>query len=186
VAGHVVGLGRDLLRELRAEVLVRVLELDLTGDGHAVVGDRGGAPLLVQDDVAALGAERHLDGVRELVDAALERAACVLCVQDLLGHTTQSAQSLMTARMSREPRTRNSSLPYFSSVPPYLENTTLSPTSTSMETRSPLSSKRPAPPAMTSHSECFAFAASAMTRPDAVVCPASRALSTTRAPWVLI
>ncbi len=78
------------LVELGAEVLERVVELDLTGDGHAVVGDGGGAPLLVEDDVAALGAERHLDGVGERVDAALERRggrsrrtpgswACTLC-----------------------------------------------------------------------------------------------------------
>ena len=84
VTGDVVGLGRDLLGELRAEVLVRVLELDLAGDGHAVVGDGGGAPLLVDDDVAALGAERHLDGVGEAVHAALERPPGVLVESRLL------------------------------------------------------------------------------------------------------
>ena len=73
VTGDVVGLGRDLLGQLGAEVLVRVLQLDLAGDGHAVVGDGGGAPLLVDDDVAALRAEGHLDGVGQGVDAALER-----------------------------------------------------------------------------------------------------------------
>ena len=78
VTGDVVGLGGDLLGQLRAEVLVRVVELDLTGDGDAVVGDGGSAPLLVEDDVAALRAERHLDGVGEDVDATLERAAGVL------------------------------------------------------------------------------------------------------------
>ena len=86
VTGDVVGLGGDLLGELGAEVLVRVVELDLAGDGHAVVGDRGRAPLLVEDDVAALGAERHLDGVGEGVDAALERAARVLVELQDLGH----------------------------------------------------------------------------------------------------
>ena len=53
-------------------LLVRVLELDLLGDGDAVVGDRGCAPLLVEDDVAALGAERDADRVGELVHARLE------------------------------------------------------------------------------------------------------------------
>src|SRR5215203_1843702 len=71
----VVGLGGDLLGELRAEVLVGVLELHLTGDRDAVVGDRGGTPLLVDDDVAAARAERHLHRVGELVDAALEGLA---------------------------------------------------------------------------------------------------------------
>ena len=86
VTGDVVGLGRHLLGELGAEVLVRVLELDLAGDGDAVVGDGGGAPLLVDDDVAALRAERHLDRVRERVDAALERAAGVVVELQGLGH----------------------------------------------------------------------------------------------------
>jgi hypothetical protein len=84
VTGDVVGLGGDLLGELCAEVLERVVELDLTGDGHTVVGDGGRTPLLVEDDVAALGAERDLDGVRERVDTALERATGVLVeLQDL-------------------------------------------------------------------------------------------------------
>ena len=64
VTGDVVGLGRDRLDQLRAEVLVRVVELDLAGDRHAVVGDDRGAEGLVQDDVAAARAERHLDRVR--------------------------------------------------------------------------------------------------------------------------
>ena len=86
VTGDVVGLGGDLLGQLRTEVLERVVQLDLASDGDTVVGDRGGAPLLVEDDVAALGAEGHLDGVGEGVDAALERAAGVLVELKDLGH----------------------------------------------------------------------------------------------------
>ena len=94
VTGDVVGLGGDLLGELGAEVLVRVLELDLAGDGDTVVGDRGGAPLLVEDDVAALRAERHLDGVGERVDAALEAATRVLVELQDLGHEVCAVPSL--------------------------------------------------------------------------------------------
>ena len=54
---------------------LRVLELDLLGDGYTVVGDRGSAPLLLQDDVATLGAERDLDRVGQLVHATLEGAS---------------------------------------------------------------------------------------------------------------
>ena len=72
VTGDVVGLGGHLLHELGAHVLEGVVELDLTGDRHAVVGDGGGAELLVEHHVAALGAERDLDRVGELVDAGLE------------------------------------------------------------------------------------------------------------------
>src|SRR5262249_34984317 len=69
VAGHVVGLGRRFLQELGAHVGEVVLQLDLLGDGDAVVGDGGGAELLVEGDVAALGAEGGLDRVGEDVDA---------------------------------------------------------------------------------------------------------------------
>ena len=86
VAGDVVGLGRDLLEELRAHVLEGVLELDLASDGHAVVGDGGGAELLVQHHVAALGTQGHLDRISELVDASLERATSGLVEDELLRH----------------------------------------------------------------------------------------------------
>ena len=86
VTGDVVGLGGDLLDQLRAHVLEGVVELDLPGDGHAVVGDRGGAELLVEHDVAALRAEGDLDRVGQLVDAGLEGAAGVLVELEDLGH----------------------------------------------------------------------------------------------------
>ena len=90
VTGDVVGLLGDLLDELGADLLVRVLELDLLGDGDTVVGDRGGSPLLLQDDVAALRAERHLDGVGQHVHAALEAATGLFVERDDLGHTVGS------------------------------------------------------------------------------------------------
>ena len=85
VTGHVVGLGRYFLGELCAQVLVAVFELHLPRDGHAVVGDGGSAPLLVDDDVAPTRAQRHLHGVREVVHAALQRAPCLLVELQHLG-----------------------------------------------------------------------------------------------------
>ena len=70
VAGDVVGLRGHFAHHLRAHVLELVLELDLLGDGDAVLGRARGAEGLLDDDVAALGAERHLDGVGEDIDAA--------------------------------------------------------------------------------------------------------------------
>ena len=67
VTGDVVGLGRDALGELGAEVLERVVQLDLTGDGDAVVGDRRATELLGEHDVPTARAEGHLDRVGELV-----------------------------------------------------------------------------------------------------------------------
>ena len=75
VAGDVGRLGRDFLHHLRAHVLERIRELDLLRDGDAVLGDRRGAELLVDDDVPALGAEGDLHRLGELIDAALERRA---------------------------------------------------------------------------------------------------------------
>ena len=86
VTGDVVGLLGDLLDELRTDLLVGVLELDLLGDAHTVVGDRGGAPLLLQHDVAALGTEGHLDGVGEGVHAPLEAAPGLLVESNQLRH----------------------------------------------------------------------------------------------------
>ncbi|ESP97698.1 DNA polymerase II large subunit [Streptomyces sp. GBA 94-10 4N24] len=108
VTRDVVGLGRHLLDELGAEVLVRVVALDLTGDGDAVVGDGRGAELLVDDDVAALGADGHLDGVGQLVHAALKGATGVLVELQNLRHGSFSnplgAACRRALEMKRAPR----------------------------------------------------------------------------------
>ena len=73
VAGDVVGLAGGFLDELGAEVFVRVVELDILGDGHAVFGDLGRAPALVEHRVAAAGAERAANGPGQLVHAGRQR-----------------------------------------------------------------------------------------------------------------
>ena len=70
VAGLVVGLGRDFTNHLGAEVLELVGEFDFLGDGDAVLGRARGAERLFDDHVAALGAQGHLNGVGEDIDAA--------------------------------------------------------------------------------------------------------------------
>src|ERR1700720_1865174 len=75
VAGSIGRLGGDFAHHLRAHVLELVVKLDFLGDGDAVLGDAGSAERLVEHDVAALGAERHLDGVGEDVDAAQHAVA---------------------------------------------------------------------------------------------------------------
>ena len=69
VAGGVGGLAGGLLDELGAHVLVLVGQLDLLGDGHAVLGDGRGAPALVEDGVAAAGAQGALDRPGQLLHA---------------------------------------------------------------------------------------------------------------------
>ena len=85
VTGVVVLLGGDLADHLGAEVLELVRELDLLGDGDAVLGDARRAEALLDDDVAALGAERHLDGVGEDVDAAHHAIAGIGRKADVFG-----------------------------------------------------------------------------------------------------
>ncbi len=85
VAGDVVGLLGNLAHHLRAHVLELVLELDLLGDRHAVLGRARRAERLLDDDVAALGPERHLHGVGEDVDAAQHSFARIDGKANVLG-----------------------------------------------------------------------------------------------------
>ena len=85
VTGHVVGLLGRLAHHLRAHVLELVLELDLLGDGDAVLGRARRAEGLLDHDVAALGAERDLHGVGEDVDAAQHALAGIGGEFDVFG-----------------------------------------------------------------------------------------------------
>ena len=95
VARGVRRLARDFADHLRAHVLERVLEVDFLGDGDAVLGDGRRTELLVEDDVAALGAERDLHRVGQLVDAAQNRLSRLLAVHNLLCHLSFSSALLL-------------------------------------------------------------------------------------------
>src|SRR5690606_98720 len=69
VTGNIVGLRSHGAQHLGAHVLELVLELDLLGDGHAVLGDARGTERLVDHDVAALGPQGDLHRIGENVDA---------------------------------------------------------------------------------------------------------------------
>ena len=75
----------DLAHELRAHVLELVGKLDLLGDSYAILGDARRAPGFVEHDVAALGPERHPDGIGENIDAAQQTLASILRKPDFLG-----------------------------------------------------------------------------------------------------
>ena len=70
---------------LRAHVLELVFELDLLGDGDAVLGDAWCAKRLVEYDVAALGAKRHAYRVGECIDAVQHSVTRVDREFDFLG-----------------------------------------------------------------------------------------------------
>ena len=86
VAGDVGSLRCHFAHHLRAHVLERILQLDLFRHRHAVFGDGRSAELLFENDVASLGAERHLHRLGELVDAAQDRLAGVVAINNLFCH----------------------------------------------------------------------------------------------------
>ena len=69
VTGNVGSLRCHFLDHLRTHVLELVVELDFLCHRNAVLGDGRCAEALVQHDVAALGTQRHLDGIGQRVDA---------------------------------------------------------------------------------------------------------------------
>jgi hypothetical protein len=69
VAGVVAGLAGGLLDEEGAHVFELVGELDFFGDRHAVLGDGGPAPGLVEHGIAAARPEGGLDRPRQLLNA---------------------------------------------------------------------------------------------------------------------
>ena len=86
VTGHVAGLAGHFAHHAGAHVFVDILQVDFLGDCHAVLGDRGRTEALLQDDVAALGAKRHLHGTGQLGDTATHCLTRFLIECHHLGH----------------------------------------------------------------------------------------------------
>ena len=86
VAGHVIGLAGGFLHKLRTEVLERVFEVDVFGDGDTVLRDLRRAPALVEHGVAATGAERALHRPGELGNASEQRLTGLIVEHHLFGH----------------------------------------------------------------------------------------------------
>src|SRR5216684_2226057 len=91
VTGNVGSLGSDFADHLRAHVLEGISELDLLGNGHAVLGDDGRAELLLDHRIAALGAEGDLHCVGKSIHAAQNRLTGILTCNNLLRHTGNSS-----------------------------------------------------------------------------------------------
>ena len=86
VASDVVGLDRNGLDQLRAEVLEGLLDVNIAGDGHAVIGNGRATEGLGQYDVAAAWAEGDLNGISQRIDAALNSLASFLVECNKLCH----------------------------------------------------------------------------------------------------
>ena len=92
-APQIINDGVTIAKEIELEdhientgVLDVVFELDLLGDGDAVIDDLGCTELLLEHHVAALGTQGHGNGFAEDVDAFFESATGVLVVDDALCH----------------------------------------------------------------------------------------------------
>ena len=120
VAGDIRGLARDFLHHLRAQVLERILQLDLPGHRDAVLGDGRRPEALAEDDVASPGPERDLDRIGEAVDPAENCLARLLAVRDVLGHRvlhpTYARPSAGLARLAARVRSQRSGLAPFSAA----------------------------------------------------------------------
>src|SRR5208283_5227180 len=151
-----------------------VLELDLLGDGDAVLGDARSAERLVEHDVAAFRAEGDLHRVGEDLDAAQHAVARIDGEFDFLGSHFNSLQWVLirgqaiTPMMSDSFMIRRSSPSSLTSVPDHLPNSTLSPVFRSIGISLPDSSRPPGPTAMTSPCEGFSWAVSGMMMPPLV------------------
>src|SRR5207249_3611916 len=86
IAGDIRGLAGDFTHHLCAHVLEGFLEFDFLSHGYAVFGDGWRTELLLNNYVAAFGAERHLDGIRQQVDAPKNRLPRFFSMYDLLCH----------------------------------------------------------------------------------------------------
>src|SRR5262249_1440947 len=76
----------DFTRHLRPQVFERILQIDLLGDGDAVLGNRRRSELPVEDDMATLGTKGDLDRVGQLIDAAQDGPTRLVTVHNLLCH----------------------------------------------------------------------------------------------------
>ena len=75
VACYVGCLGSDLLDHLGAHVLDRIGQFHFLGNRHTILRYCGAAKLLVDDDVTALGTERHSNRIGELIDTLFQLRA---------------------------------------------------------------------------------------------------------------
>jgi len=92
VACYVAGLAGHFLDHLRAHVFKFVFEFDFLGDGDAVLCHGGRAKALVNNHIAAFGAEGYLHGIGQGVDALQDRFSCFFIVKKYFcSHCTDSS-----------------------------------------------------------------------------------------------
>mmetsp|Transcript_139784 Transcript_139784/g.197962 ORF Transcript_139784/g.197962 Transcript_139784/m.197962 type:complete len:593 (-) Transcript_139784:4-1782(-) len=95
VTCSIVGVARHLADQLGAHVHHAILELNVLGHSHTILGDLGGTKALVQQGVAPLGSKGDLDGIRKLVDTSKQCGAGLCTEINVLasGHATAADNS---------------------------------------------------------------------------------------------
>ena len=88
VTGNIVGLGGNLLHQLSAHVLKGIGQLHFLGDADAVIGEEGSAVLLIQNHVAALGAQGDLNSIGQLINTGLQSLAGFIAAHNELRHNS--------------------------------------------------------------------------------------------------
>src|SRR5882724_7845611 len=86
IASDVGSLGSDFPHHLRANVLQPIFQFDFFCHGHAVLGNGRRSVFLLNHYIAAFGAESHLHGVGQNINAAENRLPRFLSVYDLFCH----------------------------------------------------------------------------------------------------
>src|SRR5262249_22464528 len=153
-----------------------VLELDLLRHRDAVLGDVGRAEGLLEDHVAAAGAQGDRHRIREDVDAAKDTVTRILAELDQLGCHAASPQPSSPPRLSSSRMMRCSPPSSFVSAPECLRNRMVSPPLTSSRVTLPSSFPLPLPTAMPLPCCGFSLAVSGMMMPPLVfsTSPSSR------------
>src|SRR6185369_12929026 len=171
--------------------------------GDAVLGDARSAEALVDDDVAALGAQCDLHRIGEDIDAAQNALSRVAAEFHVLGCHLATLSFVKVTKVSGfgakfvnlapahqgQPTIPRMSLSFmmirsspsiFTSVPDHLPNRILSPAFTSSGVILPSSFFAPEPAAITSPSCGFSLAVSGMMMPPAVFSTPSMRRTSTR------
>ncbi len=145
VAGHVGGLAGDLLHHLRTHVLVVVVELDLLGHGHAVLGDGRAPKLFSMMTFRPFGPSVTFTASASVFTPAEDGVDAPAVELDFLGRHFESPLSPRTARMSSSRTITKVSPETVISLPAYLPYSTRSPVFTSSGVSLPSSRTFPCP-----------------------------------------
>ena len=86
VAGDIVGLGCNLTDKLGSHILKRILQLDLLGDRHAVVGDHRTSIGLIQNHISSLRSDRDANGIRQFIYTYAKGLSCLISIFQFFCH----------------------------------------------------------------------------------------------------